>query len=173
VKSALEPAAVVRALRTALVEIDPDLPIADVQTMRERTMRSLVTQRLATNLATMFAVVALFLSLLGIYGVLASVVARRTREIGIRMALGSSVRRVYKLVLAEATLLVGLGLLLGLTGAVAVAGALQGQIFGVQPTDPLLLGVVTILTGLMALLACVVPARRATRVNPVDVLSEP
>jgi ABC-type lipoprotein release transport system permease subunit len=63
--------------------------------------------------------------------------------------------------------------LLGLTGAAAVARALQGQIFGVRPTDPLLLGVVTILTGLMALLACVVPARRATRVNPVDVLSEP
>ena len=83
-----------RACARRSLEIDPDLPISDVQTMSERTAQSLVSQRLAMNLATMFAVVALLLSMLGIYGVLASLVARRTREIGIRMALGSTVRAV-------------------------------------------------------------------------------
>ena len=171
IKSAVDPAAVVRALRSALVEIDPDLPLADVQTMNERTAHSLVSQRLATSLATMFAVVALLLSMLGIYGVLVSLVARRTREIGIRMALGSSVRGVLQLVLTEGMVLIGVGLMLGLAGAVAMAHTLKGLVFGVQPTDPWLLGTVAVATGGVALLACIAPARRATRVNPVDVLS--
>ena len=171
IKSAVDPAAVVRAFRSALVEIDPDLPIADVQTMSDRTAHTLVSQRLATNLATMFAVVALFLSMLGIYGVLVSLVARRTREIGIRVALGSSVRGVLQLVLAEGMVLIGAGLILGLAGAVAMAHTLKGLVFGVQPTDPWLLGTVAVAAGGVALLACIAPARRATRVNPVDVLS--
>jgi putative ABC transport system permease protein len=171
INAAVDTAAVVRALRSALLEIDPDLPIADVQTMSERTAHSLVPQRLASNLATMFAVVALFLSMLGIYGVLASLVARRTREIGIRMALGSSVRDVLRLVLTEGTVMIGVGLMLGLAGAIAMARTLKGLVVGVQPTDPWLLGTVAVATGGVALLACIAPARRATRVNPVEVLS--
>jgi ABC-type antimicrobial peptide transport system permease subunit len=117
--------------------------------------------------------VALLLSMLGIYGVLASVVARRTREIGIRMALGSTVSAIFRLVLTEGAVLIGVGLVLGLGGAVAMAGAMKSVLFGVQPTDPLLLGAVAVATGLVALLACVAPARRAAHVDPVDVLSEP
>jgi predicted permease len=172
VRSSIDAAAVVRSLRMALLEIDPDLPIADIQTMSERTERALVSQRLAMNLATMFAVVALLLSLLGIYGVLAALVARRTREIGIRLALGGSVRGVFNLVLTEGLMLIVAGLTLGLTGAIAMARTLEGLIFGVQPTDPVLLTAVTMATGCAALVACVAPARRATRVNPVDVLAE-
>jgi predicted permease len=171
IKSSVEPAAVVRAVRSALLEIDADLPLADVQTMGERTARSLVSHRLATSLATIFAGVALLLSMLGIYGVLANVVARRRREIGIRMALGSTVRAIFYLVLSEGLTLIGVGLVLGLTGAVAVSRTLKGLVFGVQATDPLLFGTVAFATGCVALLACVVPARRATRVDPVDVLS--
>ncbi len=156
----------------ALVEIDPDLPISDVQTMSGRTAQSLVSQRLAMNLAAMFAGVALVLSMLGIYGVLANLVARRSREIGIRMALGSTVRAIAALVLTEGVALIGIGLILGLAGAVAMAQALKSLVFGVQATDPLLLGTVAIATGCVALLACVVPARRATRVDPVEVLSQ-
>jgi len=125
------------------------------------------------RLATMFAAVALLLSMLGLYGVLVSLVATRTREIGIRLALGSSVRGVLRLVLTEGVVLVGFGLLIGLAGAVAMAQTLQGLVFGVQPTDPVLLSTVAFATGVVALLACVAPARRAMRVNPVDVLSEP
>jgi predicted permease len=173
IKSIGEPAAIVRAARAAVTEIDPDLPIADIQTMSQRTARSLVSERLATTLAATFAVIALFLSMLGIYGVLANVVARRTREIGIRMALGSTVGEIFRLVLREGAVLITAGLLLGLAGAVAMAEVMKGLLFGVQPTDPVLLGGVALATGLMALFACVAPARRAARVDPVDVLSEP
>jgi predicted permease len=171
IKSAAETAAVVRALQSAVSEVDPDLPVSDVQTMSERTSRALVSQRLATNLGTMFGGVALLLSMLGIYGVLTTVVARRTREIGIRMALGSTARGVLRLVLTEGVVLIGLGLLVGVAGGVAVGGALEGLVFGVQPTEPLLLGAVATVTGCVALLACIAPARRATRVNPVEVLA--
>src|SRR5690606_8405510 len=123
-----------------LLDIDPALPLADVQTMDERTGRAVAPQRLAASLATVFGLVALFLSLLGIYGLLANLVARRTREIGIRIALGSSVRGIFTLVLAEGAALIGAGLLLGVAGAVALGGALEGLLFGVAPTDPLLLG---------------------------------
>ena len=173
IRSAGDPAAVVRAARAALVEIDPDLPLSDVQTMTERTTRSLISQRLATSLAAMFAVTALFLSMLGIYGVLAQLVARRTREIGIRMALGSTVGAIFRLVLAEGVLLIGAGLMLGVGGALAMAGALQGLLYGVQPTDPVLLTAVALGTGGIALVACVGPARRAANLDPVEVLSEP
>jgi putative ABC transport system permease protein len=173
IRSAGEPAAVVRAVRAALVEIDPDLPLSDIQTMAERTSRSLVSERLAMSLAAMFALTALFLSMLGIYAVLANVVARRTREIGIRMALGSPVSAILRLVLAEGVVLIGAGLVLGVGGAIVVARALTGVLFGVEPTDPLLLGSVALVTGAVALLACLAPARRASRVDPVRVLSEP
>ncbi|MGH9175378.1 MAG: ABC transporter permease, partial [Vicinamibacterales bacterium] len=134
IKSAADPEAVVRALRSALLEIDPDLPIADVQTMSGRTAQSLVSQRLAMYLAAMFATVALLLSMLGIYGVLANLVARRSREIGIRMALGSTVRDIAALVLTEGIVLIGIGLILGLAGAIAMAHALESLVFGVQAT---------------------------------------
>jgi predicted permease len=173
IKSVADSAAVVRELQAAVAEIDPDLPIADVQTMNERTSRSLVPQRLATNLATMFAAVALLLSMLGIYGVVTMLVARRTREIGIRMALGSTARRVLRLVLTEALVLIGAGVLLGLGGALAMAQALTGLVFGVRPTEPLLFALAALATACAALLACIAPAQRAARVNPVDVLSVP
>jgi predicted permease len=173
VRSDVEPAAMVRTLRAALLDVDPALPISDVQTMGERTARSLASQRLAAALAAMFAAVALLLSMLGVYGVLTHLVAGRTREIGIRLALGSSVPGVFRLVLGEGLVLVGTGLAIGLAGAVAAAGALKGLIFGVQPTDPRFLLAVAVATGCVALLACAAPARRATRVNPVEVLSAP
>jgi len=111
--------------------------------------------------------------MVGVYAVLAGVVARRTREIGIRMALGSTVRGVFRMVLIEGAVLIGVGLALGLAGAVGMARTLDGLVFGVRPTDPLVLGAVAVATGGIALLACLVPARRATRIDPVEVLSEP
>ena len=131
-----DPAAIVRQLRAALARIDPDLPLSDIQTMRERTSKSLVPQRLALTLATMFGGVALFLSMLGIYGVLNNAVAHRTREFGIRMALGSTVSGIFQLVIREGVILIGAGVMFGLAAARVASDALEGQLFGVTPGDP-------------------------------------
>ena len=140
--------------------------------MSERMAQSLVSQRLAMALASMFGVVALLLSAVGIYGVLAYVVARRTREIGIRMALGSPARRIFQLVFGEGLALVTAGLTLGLLGAVGLRHAVEDQVFGVSTMDPFILAAVALATLLVALMACVSPARRAARVDPLTVLSQ-
>jgi putative ABC transport system permease protein len=171
IKTADESDAVVRAVRSALMSIDPALPLSDIQTMTQRTSRSLVSQKLAMGLASMFGVVALFLSALGVYGVLMYVVAQRTREIGIRVALGSTARGIFGLVLREGLTLVAGGLILGLFGTLALGRALEGHVFGVRPTDPFVLVTVALSTATIALLACVAPARRATQVDPLSVLS--
>lgn len=172
IKTATESTAVARALRSTLMAVDPDLPLSDVQTMTERRSRSVVPQKLAMGLASMFGVVALFLSVLGIYGVLAYVVAQRTREIAIRMALGSTARGIFQIFFKEGLTLVAGGLTLGLLGALAMGRALQGQVFGVRPTDPFVLGIVALSTGIIALLASVSPAYRATRVDPLNALNK-
>jgi predicted permease len=170
VKTASDPVAIVPALRSAIKAIDPDLPLADIQTMAQRAAASVVPQKLAAGLATMFGVVALFLAALGIYGVLAYIVAQRTREIGIRIALGSTARQVFGLVFREGLWLVGVGLALGLVAAVALGRMLEGHVFGITPTDPVVISAVAVAAGLIGLLASVSPARRATRVDPVNVL---
>ena len=172
VKSTTESGDVTRAIRSALIAIDPELPLSDVQTMTERTERSLVAQRLAMGLASLYGVVALFLSVLGLYGVLAYVVARKTREIGIRMALGSTPGGIVRIVFREGLSVVAIGLALGVVAALGLGRALEGQVFGVRPSDPLLLGIVAVLTGVVALLACLSPAYRAAKVDPLNVLTE-
>jgi predicted permease len=172
VKTPADSMDVIPALRSALKSIDPDLPLSDIQTMTERTARSVMQQKLAMGLASLFGGVALFLSVLGVYGVLAYLVAQRTREIGIRIALGSTARGIFRLVFKEGVSVVGGGLTLGLLGALALGRAFEGQVFGVRPTDPLILGVVTLSTGVIALVACILPARRAMRVDPLTVLSD-
>ena len=172
IKTATDSTSVIPALRAALKAIDPELPLGDIQTMTERTAQSVVAQRLSMGLASLFGVVALFLSALGIYGVLAYLVSQKTREIGIRMALGSTAEKVFRLFFTEGLVLVAAGLTVGLAGALLVGRLLEGQVFGVTPTDPVILILVTLATGLIALLACVSPARRATRVDPIRVLNE-
>jgi ABC-type antimicrobial peptide transport system permease subunit len=129
-------------------------------------------QKLAMGLATMFGVVALLLSVLGLYGVLAYVVTQKTHEIGIRVALGSTPLGIFQLFFKEGLTLVTGGLMLGLMGALAMGRTLEGQVFGVRPTDPFVLGTVALATAVIALLACVSPAYRATRVDPLNVLNE-
>jgi ABC-type antimicrobial peptide transport system permease subunit len=131
-----------------------------------------VPQRLAMSLASIFAAVALFLSMLGIYSLLAYVVAQRKRELGIRIALGSSAWRIFHLVLREGLVLVAGGLAVGVIGAAIVGRVLQSHLFGVSSHDPLVLSVVVVATGIIGTVACVYPARRATRVDPRSVLSD-
>jgi predicted permease len=172
VKTAGDAAAAVPALRTAVASVDPDLPLSDIQTMDQRTSQSVAAEKLAMALASAFGVVALLLSIVGVYGVLSYVVARRTREIGIRIALGSSARGVFRLVFSEGLALVAAGLTFGLIGALLLGRALEGQVFGITPTDPFVLGTAIAATGFLALVTCVSPAVRATRVDPLIVLNE-
>jgi putative ABC transport system permease protein len=172
VKTATDTTSVIPELRAAVKAIDPELPLSNIQTMTQRTAQSMVTQRLSMALASVFGGVALLLSMLGIYGVLAYVVTQKTREIGIRMALGSTARGIFHLFFTEGLTLVVAGLTLGLASALFVGRLLEGQVFGVTPSDPLILTVVAASTGLIALMACVFPAHRAARVDPIRALND-
>ena len=160
------------AIRSEIARIDRELPVFDVQTMTERTARSLVTRRLPTLLSTAFGFVALFLAAIGIYGVLAYLVTQRRKEIGIRIALGSSTWAVFQLVMREGLLLISIGLALGAVAMIGIRRTLESQLFGVHATDPRVLLFVVAFLALVALAACVVPARRATRIDPVAALAE-
>jgi putative ABC transport system permease protein len=165
-------APVATALRGTLAQLDPELPVFDMRTMTERTERSLATRRTPVVLSLAFGAVSLFLSAIGIYGVLAYLVTLRTREIAIRLALGSSPTAVFELVLREGLLLIGGGLLLGTAGALAVRRGLESQLFGISATDPPVLIGVAALLALVAVVACLLPARRATRIDPALALAE-
>src|SRR5271169_2965795 len=170
VKAAGDPDSVVRALRTEVSRLDPDLAVFNVHSMSERMDLSLASRRTSMLLANAFGGVALFLAMLGIYGVLAYLVAQRTREIGIRVALGSPRGRILGLVLREGFKLVLVGLVLGLVGAASMQKAVASEIYGVRPLDPLVLVSVMAVLAIVALAACAVPARRAMRVDPIVAL---
>jgi predicted permease len=170
-KSTVDQAALTKTLRHEMMKIDPDVPLFDIRTMDERTRLSLTSQRAALVLGLVFGGVALFLAAIGIYGVLAYLVAQRTREIGIRIALGSSAVDVFKLVLREGIVLVSLGLALGVAGSASIRTFLESQIYGVRPMDPFVLATVMLGLTVVALAACAIPARGATRVDPVQVLN--
>jgi predicted permease len=172
VRSAAEATAVVPALRTAIAQVDPDLALSDVKTMEERATLSMSSRRTSLLLGLAFASLALFLSAIGIYGVLAYLVAQRKREIAIRVALGSTGAGVVRLVLREGLVLVALGLAAGLAGSAGLQKAVANQIYGVRPLDPLVISGVTVLLGTIALAACALPAWRAVQVDPVAVLKE-
>jgi putative ABC transport system permease protein len=167
-----QPTAAAGALRAAVAALDPDLPLYDVRTMEERIAGTVAADRLRMLLLGGFGGLALFLAAVGLYGVLAYSVSRRTAEIGIRMALGSSTADIFRVVLAQGARLVALGLVLGLAGSLALAHLIRSMLYGVEPRDPLVLAAVLVLLAATAFVACVVPARRATRVDPVTAIRE-
>jgi putative ABC transport system permease protein len=169
-KTAADPGSVVRAVRAEISRLDPDLAVFDVHSMSERIDLSLSSRRTSMLLANAFGGVALFLATLGIYGVLAYLVARRTREIGIRVALGSTRAGILRLVLREGLQLIVIGLVLGVAAAASLQKAVASEIYGVRPLDPLVLASVMALLAIVALAACAVPARRAMRVDPMVAL---
>jgi predicted permease len=164
--------AVARAVRAAIAQVDPTLALFDVSTMEQRKELSLSSRRTAMSLALTFGGLALFLSAIGIYSVLSYLLGQRRREIGIRLAVGSSPAGIFQLFLREGMLLIGSGLVLGLIGSAALRKAVENQLYGVQPLDPLVLGVVIVLLGGVALAACLRPAQLATKVDPLVVLNE-
>ncbi len=169
-KTSADPGSIVRAVRSEIAHLDPDLAVFDVHSMSERIDLSLSSRRTSMLLANAFGGVALFLASLGIYGVLAYLVARRTREIGIRVALGSTRAGVLKLVLREGLQLVAIGLVLGVIGAASLQKAVATEIYGIRPLDPFVLASVMALLAIVALAACAVPARRAMLVAPTVAL---
>ena len=170
-RAAGDPSQLTGAIRRELAQIDPELPFFSVRPMQERIDLSLVNRRTPMLLASLFGAIALFLAAIGIYGVLAYQVAQRRKEIGIRLALGSDGRRIFGLVVSEGLWLVGAGVAVGFAGAFAIRKAMETQLFGVQPMDPLVLSGVALLLALVAFLACAVPARRASRIDPIVALS--
>jgi len=171
VRSSRDPRLLAAAIRRVVASVDPELPLFSVKTMNERTQEVLVSRRVPMLLALGFAAVAVFLCAVGVYGVLAYQVAQRTREIGIRMALGSTTRAISRLVLAESVRMLALGLAIGLAGALAAGRAMRNLLFGVQPMDPLVLATVAAVLAGVALVAALVPARRAQRVDPAVALA--
>jgi predicted permease len=166
VRTTQSPEAAVTLTRELLRELDPSLPLHGVRTMDQRVGDSLIIERLIAWLAAAFGVLATLLAGIGLYGVLAYNVTGRTREIGLRMALGALGRNVVWLVLRQAFLLLGIGLALGLPAALALARLAQAQLFGVHFADPTSLGLAVLCLALAAALAAFIPARRASRLAP-------
>jgi predicted permease len=171
VRSTGDPLLLAPAIRRVVASIDPQLPLFSVKTMNQRTEEALVSRRVPMLLALGFAAVALFLSAVGVYGVLAYQVAQRTREIGIRMALGAAARAISGLVLAESARMLALGLGIGLAGAFVASRAMRNLLYGVQPMDPVVLATVAAVLAGVALVAAAVPARRAQRIDPAVALA--
>ncbi len=170
VRTAGDPNALVAPLRDAFRQTSADLPFLDVRTMAESMGAALFNQRIAAYMLTIFGVVAVLLSAMGLYGVMAYTVTQRTREIGVRVALGAGRRDVVRLVLGRAVRLAGLGLGIGLVVAFVAARLLRSLLYGVGAADPATFASIVMLLGAVAVLAGWLPARRAARVDPMIAL---
>jgi putative ABC transport system permease protein len=170
--STSDPANITSAIRRELRELDSDLPLFNVRTMEDVLAGYLAQRRLTTWLIGIFSAIALLLALVGIYGVIAYSVRMRRREIGIRIALGAGRRHVVGLVLKEGMLLAALGVGLGLAGAFLVAPLIESLLYGVSATDPMIFLGISLLLVATALIASLIPARRAASVDPMEALRE-
>jgi putative ABC transport system permease protein len=170
VRTATDPVQIARAVVAEVRAIDPDLPVANIRTMDEVLSRSVAQRRLVMSLLGGFAGVALMLAAVGIYGVMAYMVSQRTREIGVRLALGARPAQVLRLVVGQALWLAVLGVAAGLFGAYFLTSLMQTLLYGVTPTDPATFAAVALTLGIIALAASAVPGVRATRVDPAIAL---
>jgi putative ABC transport system permease protein len=170
VRTSGDPAALAGAVRNAIWSVDKDQPISNVATMVQVIGASMAERRFAMTLFSIFAGLALVLAAVGLYGVLAHSVSTRTNEIGVRIALGAQKASIYRLVLSQGLYLTALGIGIGVAGAAGLTRFLESQLFGVTATDPVTFAAVPALLAAVALLACYVPARRATRVDPMVAL---
>ena len=167
-----DPQGLVSAVREAVQSSDPNLPVFNIRTMESQLSKELVTQRLSVVLVSLFSVLALLLAAVGLYGVLAYSIAQRTREIGIRIALGAESGSILNLVVRQGLMIVGIGLAAGILGSMILTHLIQSLLYGVSGTDPIALLTAIGVLGLAAFLACVVPAWRAIRIDPMIALRE-
>ena len=171
IRTAGDPLRLVAAVRSEIHQVDPDQPIANIRTMDQVLGEETASRRLGMTLLTIFAGLALLLSSLGIYGVLAYFVVEHTQEIGVRLALGAQRRDILGLVLKKGMVLALVGVAIGLVGAFALTRLMKSLLYGVSTADPLTYAVITLLLIMVALCACYLPARRATEVDPMVALT--
>jgi putative ABC transport system permease protein len=167
VRGSADPNQMVAAVREQVKAVDPDQPIYSVRTMDEIRAESVAPERLNLTLLSLFAGIALLLAIVGIYGVMSYTVTQRTHEIGIRMAIGAQPRDVFKMVIGQGMVLALLGVAFGLAGAFGLTRLMTTMLFGVEPTDPVTFASIAVLLTGVALVACYIPGRRATKVDPV------
>jgi predicted permease len=172
VRTAGTPDPIAAVVRREVAQIDPELPFYGVRTMEDRLSASVMDRRTPMLLASGFAVVALFLAAIGIYGVLAYQVSQRRREIGIRMALGAASGSIFGMVLREGGMIVGIGAVAGLSGAFLLRRTLQSQLYETGAMDPRVIAVVAAMLLAVALVACLLPARRAAKTDPLIALND-
>ena len=170
VRTAGDPVALVSTVRETLRGVDDTLPIFDLRTQQEQILRSLAQERLFARLAALLGAVTLALSGIGLYGLLAYAVTRRTPEIGVRIALGAERQQVRSMILRQSLALVAGGLALGIPGALAAASWIESLLFGLSPTDPRAIAAAATMMVIVALAAAYVPARRASRIDPLTAL---
>jgi putative ABC transport system permease protein len=170
VRTTGDPLSITPALRQAIWSVDSSQPISNIRTMDEILAEEVAQRRVGMTMLVAFATLALLLASLGIYGVISYSVTQRTQEIGIRMALGASRGDVLRLVMTDGLRLAATGVAIGLGAAFAMTRLMAGLLYGVSASDPRTLAVVTVLLTAVALLACYVPARRATKVDPMIAL---
>ncbi len=170
VRGETESQMLIAAVRRELSQLDPHLPIAGARTLVEHMSMPLLPARVAASVLGSFGLVALLLAAIGIYGVMSYAVAKRTREIGVRMALGARKPDVLKLVMGQGVALTMIGVTIGLAAALALTRLMKRLLFGVSATDPMTFAAVTVLLVVVAILACWIPARRATKVDPMVAL---
>jgi putative ABC transport system permease protein len=170
IRTTSKPESLAAAVRTEVQAMDQDQPVYSIRTLSSVLSESVATPRFRTLLFGVFAVVALILAAVGIYGVMSYAVTQRTHEIGIRVALGAQGSDVLKLVVGHGMALTLAGVMIGLTGAFALTRVLSTLLFGVSATDPATFSVIAVLLAAVAFLACYIPARRATRVDPMVAL---
>jgi macrolide transport system ATP-binding/permease protein len=169
-RTAGDPQGIAGEVRAAITQVDDKLPIISLTSLRVQTEESLSEERLLAQLVSFFGLLGLALSCVGLYGIMAHAVVRRTNEIGIRMALGAERRDIVWMVLKESLMLVGAGLLIGVPAAWAGSHLIASQLFGLNPSDPMTLGISAVLLTFVAALAGYIPARKASRVNPLVAL---
>jgi predicted permease len=170
IRTAADPQAMVPAIREVVAQLNPNLPLFQVTTQAEQIDRLLFQERLIARLASFFGILALALACIGLYGLLSYEVSRRTHEIGTRMALGAQMADVLRLVVRQGAALAIVGAIIGIAVALGVTRYLKSMLYKLQAYDPVTIGGVAVLLLLIALLACYVPARRATRVDPIVAL---
>jgi putative ABC transport system permease protein len=170
VRTTTDPLSLVGAVRGAVLSIDPNQPISNVSTLEKVVDESVAPRRLNMLLMGLFGALAMLLSAVGIYGLLSQAVTQRTQEMGIRMALGAQVSDVLKLVLKQGMMLAVIGEAIGLVGALMLTRLMRGLLFGVTPNDATTFVAVIGMLSVVALLACYLPARRATKVDPLVAL---
>jgi predicted permease len=170
VRAGLDPSATTATLREVVKALNSNVPMFRLRTMEQQIDGSLAMQRMASALLGGFGILAVLLAALGLYGVLAFSVSRRTREIGVRLALGAQIGNVVGLILRQGFILVAAGLVAGLAGAIALTRLMRGFLFGVTPLDPLTFVAVAGILAVVGLLACWLPARRASKVDPLVAL---